>query len=194
MADKVIWAKKDEIIWANVLRMQAEKKWSDAELARRAKTTPQAIVKYNKHHRGIGPGMQKRFAEAFGFPEEALLKEATITTETTDAPRAPLDMNSLIKIIEEQNKRIEEQGKRIDEQSNLILTQKDLIHAQGERISDQGKRIDLVAAMASKSQSDTDFLRDRVASIQDAINQNHAELKSKMKKASETGDLKALGE
>lgn len=105
----------------------------------------------------------------------------------------PSDINLLIKIIEEQNKRIEEQGKRIDEQSNLILTQKDLIHAQGERISDQGKRIDLVATMASKSQSDTDFLRDLVASIQDAINQNYAELKGKMKKAADSGDLKALG-
>ena len=99
--------------------------------------------------------------------------------ETEVSPQDQPTISSLIELIKEQ-------GKRIDEQ-------KELVSAQGDRITDQGKRIDLVANIAQKAQNDTDFLRDRVASIQDAINNNYKELSGKMKKAAESGDWKALG-
>jgi transcriptional regulator with XRE-family HTH domain len=64
-----------------VERLAAAKGWSDAELARRAKTNPQYIIKVRNHTRGIGKVMQKRFADAFGIDEGLLLSQAAMSPQ-----------------------------------------------------------------------------------------------------------------
>lgn len=119
------------------------------------------------------------------------------TQTETPVQESSTNLQTLIEIIREQNKRIEEQGDRIDRQENLILSQKDLIAAQGERITEQGKRIDLLTDMVAGARAERNKIENDVQTIQRVLNEQHIELirqSNKMKKAAETQDISALGD
>ena len=64
---------KDQIIWCNIERILFKKGWSYAELARQAKTRPQALNSIKNGIRGCGPNLLKRFATALGVDVSELL-------------------------------------------------------------------------------------------------------------------------
>lgn len=134
-----------------------------------------------KGHRGIGKKILKLICEKTGWSEEEFYKGAQLNIinekENIQQPETQQGINigMLVKIIEEQNKRIEEQGKRIDE--------------QGERISEQGKRIDTITDMVKQSRLEQNSIWNSIHSMQNVLNEQH----TKMTKAAESGDLKALG-
>lgn len=73
MEKKVKWSKKDERIWKNVIYLTTDRGWTMAELGRNAGILPQTIQKIKNQYRGIGPLLQKKFADAFGFSDENIL-------------------------------------------------------------------------------------------------------------------------
>ncbi len=115
----------------------------------------------------------KKACELFNVEEDEFLKPIG---NDEKSPAQHIDLNILMKIIDEQKKRIEEQGKRIDE--------------QGDRISEQGKRIDVIADMVKEDKSEHKSMLDSIRSMQEVLNTQHG----KMKKAAENGDLTALGD
>lgn len=187
---------EDEIKFSNLMRLcKRDNIDPGAELGRKlgysGKSAKTIASDLKSGKRKLVKNLMRRACNGFGVDEGELLRPLdSIQNEQKNT----IDISTLVRLIDEQNKRIEEQGKRIDTLNDLIKSQKDLVSAQGATISSQGVTISLVAGNAQEAKNDVVFLRDMVASIQKAINENYSELKGKMRKAAETNDLKALGE
>jgi len=198
--------KEIDVIWINAARIALERGMNKEAFAEKLNKRVTTLNNWVNGSKPVGKASMKLMAKVLNVSEDVLLKPVASPVEappeTPQQPTLSPDINQLIKIIEEQNKRIEEQGKSINGLNDLMFSQKDLISAQGERITDQGKRIDLVTNIACKAQTDSDFLRDRVASIQDTVNKNNSSLGKigenlttiikNMNEAADTGDIKKL--
>lgn len=147
---------------------------SDADVARAFSVEPQNIVNWRK--RGTVPWVELHdFALKNKISLEWLLTGEETTKDKSNLQQ-PIDINMLLKIIDQQNERIREQGL--------------LLQAQGERITEQGKRIDIVTVLSSKATSENKDMWDKINAIEKILGRHY----DKMLAAAHSGDLKALGE